>query len=563
MRNTKYSILLLFIAILGLQGCNDNINLDPEGIITEDNYFASPSDFDNALTAAYARWNSSGLYHWMEASTDNATTTHSWNHAYELGHGTASSFSKLPNTKWDECYESIQRTNTIIQNIDSYDWEANGEGAEKARVLAEARTMRAFYYYELAGLYGRPMMVMKTYSTVEEAETVKQAEGPKEVFDFILKEMEESIPALPDYPKNKSIIGKAAARTFRARFAASAAGYLNDNKYYEIVRDETAEILKMKYSLTGNYADLFTGGNEDLSETILLRMYNVEFKNWWGESYPQSTYGYSVTVPTKALVDAYEYIAPEVENRPYENKDPRFRASIYAPGMELRSGYFNSIPNNIKKGEDGNWYFRPDGDYADLSDRPVIQGDALGEGGGGEWNKTPTGFNTKKNFAENDTWDTYNNLVLIRLAEVYLLRAEALTVLGEGEQEARNLIKMIRDRAGNTNDIDEVVNVRYNGSFLELIRNEQRVEMAMEGMRPYDIRRWGIFKEVMKTAVQGIEYRKFEDENGKPLPNPENVTYEVVSTTARKKVAEGYFWWPIPQAEIDLNEGRIDQNTEW
>ena len=261
MRNTKYSILLLLIAFLGLQACNDNINLEPEGIITEENFFTSPADFDKALVSAYARWNSSGYYHWMESTTDNAVTTHGWNRGFELGHGIASSFSRFPGDKWAACYKSIQRTNTIIQNIDNYDWAANGQDNEKVRVLGEARTMRAFYYYELVGLFGRPMMILKTPSSVEEAEGVTQAQNPKEVFDFILKEMEEIIPGLPDYPDNKSIIGKAAARAFRARFAASAAGYLNDNEYYKIVRDETAEIIQMQYSLAGNYEDLFTNGN--------------------------------------------------------------------------------------------------------------------------------------------------------------------------------------------------------------------------------------------------------------------------------------------------------------
>ncbi len=558
MRNTKYYIMFVLIAFVGLQACNDNINLEPEGIITEENFFTSPDDFNKALVGAYARWNSSGHYFWMESATDNAVTTHGWNRGYELGYGSASSFSKFPGDKWGPSYTSIQRVNTIIQNIDKYDWVANGEEDERARIIGEARTMRAFYYYELVGLFGRPMMILKTPSTVEEAESVKQAANPKEVFDFILKELAEVIPGLPDYPENKSIIGKAAALAFRARFAASAAGYLSDNEYYKIVRDETEEILKMQYGLADNYADLFKTGNEELDETILLRMYNVEYKNWWGEFYPQSVGGYSVVAPTKSLVDAYEYIEPEVEYRPYANKDPRFEASIYAPGIEFRQGYYNTIPNNVKDGK-----FHPDRDYADLDDRPVVIGDVFGEGGGGEWNKTPTGFNTKKYLTGENTWDTYNNLVLIRLAEVMILRAEALTILGENESEARSLIQAIRDRAGNTNNIDDMIATRYNGSFLELIRNEQRVEMAMEGMRPYDIRRWGIFEEVTKKAVEGIEYRQFVDNEGNLLPSPVRVVKQVIGADARKVVSENYFWWPIPQHEMDQNPGRIEQNPKW
>ena len=71
------------------------------------------------------------------------------------------------------------------------------------------------------------------------------------------------------------------------------------------------------------------------------------------------------------------------------------------------------------------------------------------------------------------------------------------------------MLKVIRDRAGNTNSIDEVVEHLYGGNLLELIRNERRVEFAQEGLRLFDIRRWGILLDVMNAPIQGIEYRDF------------------------------------------------------
>mgnify|MGYP000013626180 CR=1 FL=1 len=72
--------------------------------------------------------------------------------------------------------------------------------------------------------------------------------------------------------------------------------------------------------------------------------------------------------------------------------------------------------------------------------------------------------------------------IIFRYAEAYLLRAEALVETGGSTDEAKSLIKVIRDRAGNTNDIDKMVAERYNGSLRDLVRNERRVELAQEGL---------------------------------------------------------------------------------
>ena len=130
--------------------------------------------------------------------------------------------------------------------------------------------------------------------------------------------------------------------------------------------------------------------------------------------------------------------------------------------MEMRGKYFNTIPNNVVE-KDGKTYFDPNKDYGALQDKEISVGDVLAEGGGGEWNKTPTGLSWKKYCQEEETWTTYNSFIIFRYAEAYLLRAEALVETGGSTDEAKSLIKVIRDRAGNTNDIDKMVAERgYN-----------------------------------------------------------------------------------------------------
>ena len=132
--------------------------------------------------------------------------------------------------------------------------------------------------------------------------------------------------------------------------------------------------------------------------------------------------------------------------------------------------------------------------------------------------------------------------------------AEALVETGGSTDEAKSLIKVIRDRAGNTNDIDKMVAERYNGSLRDLVRNERRVELAQEGLRFADIRRWNILLDVMNKPIEGIEYRDFS--SGTPK-------HTVLIPAERDAYTAKDFWWPIPQAEIDLNPGRITQNEGW
>ena len=549
-KSLLYGALAFTLCMAG--GCNSNIDLEPEGIITADGYFKSAEDYEKALTALYERLNVESYDLWMDGVTDNGLVTHSWNRGYDLGRGIGSTASSFPADKWDKGYISVQRANNVINNIDKYQWPGGESDANRNQVLGEARTLRAYFYLDLVSIFGHIMFYTENPATVAESENVKQVQDPKEVFDFILDALDKAIAGLPDTPSNKSKVGKPAARLLRARAAAYAAGYLNDKSYFQITLDETAQLVASAPQLA-DFDKLFVTGCEDLDEVILVRRYSLDATTSCGIWYYQSIGGYCVTTPVKALADAFEYVGERNETMPYLNKDPRFYQTIYAPGMEMRGKYFNTIPNNVVE-KDGKTYFDPNKDYGALQDKEVSVGDVLAEGGGGEWNKTPTGLSWKKYCQEEETWTTYNSFIIFRYAEANLLRAEALVETGGSTDEAKSLIKVIRDRAGNTNDIDKMVAERYNGSLRDLVRNERRVELAQEGLRFADIRRWNILLDVMNKPIEGIEYRDFS--SGTPK-------HTVLIPAERDAYTAKDFWWPIPQAEIDLNPGRITQNEGW
>ena len=175
-------------------------------------------------------------------------------------------------------------------------------------------------------MFGHIIFYTKNPATVEEARQMTQVE-PKTVYDFILKDLEEAIAGLPDKAENSSKIAKPAARLLRARAAAYAAGYLNDNSYWQITLDETAKLLANAPKLA-DFGSLFRTGCEKLDEVILVRTYSIDAQNYWGNWYNNSIGGYCVTTPVRQLVDAFEYVGKEVPNRPYLNKDPRFYETI-------------------------------------------------------------------------------------------------------------------------------------------------------------------------------------------------------------------------------------------
>lgn len=543
---------IALFALCMMVSCENNIDLSADGIITTDGYFASPDDYTKALNSVYGRINISNYDLWVDATTDDGLVTHSWNSGYDLGRGIANTASRFPSNKWNALYISVQRANNVINNIDIYEWSGGTDDATRKIFLAEARTLRAYFYLDLVCLFGNVMFYEKNPATVAEAETIPQV-GPKTVFDFVLKELEESIPSLPGNAVNKSRLSKPAARLLRARAAAYAAGYLSDKSYFDITLSETNELINTAPAL-GDYGSLFVSGNESIDEVMFVKTYSADSRNDWGNWYNNSIGGYCVTTPTKALVDAYEYMGAAIPNLPYEKKDPRFYESIYATGAIIRGKYYNTVPGNVVE-RDGKFYFDPAKDYGAYQELEVLVGDVLGEAGGGEWNKTPTGFSYKKYYQEGDTWNTYNTLIVFRYAEAYLLRAEALVETGGSADEARKMIKVIRDRAGNTNDIETTLASTYKGDLLDMVRNERRIEMVQEGQRLFDIRRWKILLDVMNKPIEGVEYRDFS--GGTPVK-------KVRIPAVRETYTQKDYWWPIPLNEMDLDaSGRIKQNTGW
>ena len=172
-------------------------------------------------------------------------------------------------------------------------------------------------------------------------------------------------------------------------------------------------------------------------------------------------------------------------------------------------------------------------------------------------NGTKTGYGWKKFLdpALLGTWDTGKDFPLIRLAEVLLNYAEAKNeVLDTPDQSIYDAVNAIRLRV----QMPKLESGLDKDKMRERIRDERRVELAFEGTRFFDIRRWHIAHEVLNLHNGWIL--------GMKLNNPDNYIVDnegYVRAGIRIFNSDKHYLWPIPQRETELNSNLLPNNPGW
>jgi hypothetical protein len=242
--------------------------------------------------------------------------------------------------------------------------------------------------------------------------------------------------------------------------------------------------------------------------------------------------------PTQELVDDYimrngkaihEDGSGYNENDPYVNRDPRFGATIVYHGYQWVDG----------SGKVSTIYIRP-GSSAEAG------ASNLDEYSGPGQNSTATGYYIRKYFDPQapEGMNAGLNLILMRYADVLLMYAEAKNELGEMNESVWNqTIRPIRVRAGFTDA--GALNYPGNDNMREIIRRERRSELAIEGLRLFDIRRWGTIETVMNGTPHGAKFAA------------NNTQY--IELEQRRFNPERDYLFAIPQSQRDINEN-LTQN---
>ena len=498
--------------------------------------------------------------------------------------GSITASNSLFSDTWKQLYEGVSRANDAIANIPV---KSPVTEEKKSRLLAEAKFMRAYFYYRLNELYkGVPVYLEPT--PVDEF--TKGRETEEKVWEVVLNDLNDCInePLLPDrYEKGSASYGRA---TKAAAYALRGKTYMWMKEYAKAEAD-LRKVGELGHKLfDGPYKMLFKEENEQ-SDEMIFSVQNVGVKDYgsttqfrlgtrvsfgscWNTYLPNPDFvdsyenadgspfnwddyipGYNAMTPRQREVfflrdgltdeeietfkekgaDMSKYLSEGNEARirkVYENRDPRLTASIITP----YSTYFGAVDMN-ENTYTLRWPYRGYDDREPFDIRThtstifyYLYRKYVYEGA----SETPA-----RDYCPTDQ-------PLIRYADVLLLLAEALNEQGKTD-EAVPYVNMVRERAGaallNSN---EYTRVKGQDDLRKRIQNERRWEFVIEGVNFFDELRWKTWKE-----------SKFN--NGVNC-GTKAATGEIIYQNIW--LGDYMYKWPIPAAECERN-GNLVQNDGW
>lgn len=515
----KYITLFIILICIGCEP--DLLETIPNDRITSDIFWKQEKDAIIASDALYTFLDGTEKLH-RDAFSDIAHTNTQYGDYKAIEIGAYNALSPVVEAEWENKYKGIHAANYFLENVDKI--PTNDEDLI-SRLTGEARFIRAIMYVDLVSIFGDVPLITKSL-TISEVKNVVRTPS-SQVWDFIDKELTDAASQLPVTPSEKGRITKGAALALKARAMLYA-------KRYQEAADAAKEVMELGvYSLYPSYENLFTYAAENNSGVILDKQFikNVYPNNVFNLFAPFSLLSNGViVVPLKKIVDAYEMTnGKSIDDpdsgfdpyNPYDNRDPRLLYSIYVPGSILPNGeIYDSRPNSGTA-------------------------DAVGS----NYQVSVTGFNIAKYINEEDTDELSNsgiNIILIRYAEILLTYAEAKIELNQIDASVFDAINEVRQRPDVNMPVIE--QPQSQDQLRQIVRHERMVELAFEGQRFFDIRRWDIAEQVLNKPINGITY---VDNNG------QLVTVDQPSFVRVFKRRD--YLWPIPQKEIDLNE-HLEQN---
>jgi hypothetical protein len=540
--NFKSLVMLLLIVLSG-SSCTEELEKSPLDQFDNATFWSSEENAMLALAAVYRGgiivnggnaptdwWSWTGLSN-LDLATDDAYHRQGENNAFHrLSNGTLTSNLAVLKQYWTPSYKRIARCNDFLENIARVPISED----KLNRLIAEARFIRAAQYFYLSQHFGSVPLVKKTLSP-EEANTVSKAPR-QEIVDFVIDEFAAAAADLPRYKDiPSSEIGRAskqAVLAFLGRIQLAEELFEDAANSYKTIIDFDDNIIDP------DYRSIFLEANEDSKENIFSIQYipNLLSNGIMQINAPRTMGGYTFINPLANLMESYQF----TDGTPFSYTDPRYDYTDLGKNRDPRlkyTMYYNGGPF-----KDGKYVSHPDSAHSLES---IING-ALG---------TRTGYLMKKFIDESITGNFRSsnggNTPIIRYAEVLLSYLEAKLEAGHNIDQSLldATINQVRGRASvNMPPITET-----DPALLRpILRNERRVELALEGIRFWDLLRWKIADEVLNGDFYGHPYPVSEVAIRKKPGEPED-TYSrwyVTTRNFRKGVDE---FWPIPQAEVNIN----------
>ncbi len=559
MKKTLLNIFAIAALSMVALGCDDFLGKTPEDKYTKDVIWGSKDALDYNVYNFYAYLKyATEIYDagtFSDAYSDLVKSS-SWNqysHSFNRTLLESGMFSKEvgagPFECWSTNYTRIKRCNEFLVYAPDY-YSSLGEDWLKIRE-GEVRFFRALSYFQLIRLYGG--VVLRTdeggldQGYIDEGNPNDANDKPRsteaECWDFVMNDLKFAAEHLPSaWEANQSgRITKAGAYGYLCRAALWA-------KDWQECINAADSCAKYGGKLSSSYSDVFaTQGNAEniitvsfskSGQTNLTHRHDTFFRPVGDSPYHNNATIYSAFGPTSELVDEYEMADGTPFDwgtggaDPYSGREPRFYATILYNGAA--------------------WENRKIQTYAGGTDARL---DFVRTGSVGS---TTTGYFLRKFLEENATgWEKNGSShfgTFLRFGEVVLNKAEALAQNGDlaGATEQLNLIRRrvsLPDRAVAAS-LDE---------FMGYLRHERVVELAGEGFRYWDLRRWRLAEDVINGQVaHGVDVTKNDDGS---------YSYAQIDVDGASQGArifpERYYLFPIPIAEESNNKLLGENNPGW
>jgi hypothetical protein len=533
-----------------------------------------------------------GSTSYLDAATDDALPTRSVSgneslDNYRNGLLSPGNIASLDGGAWSRNYRGIRRVNLFLEKIPLFSPSSQLPASRIDRMKAEARLLRAFYYFELMKRWGAVPLLGDQVLDIN-----SDVHIPRSTIDtlsaYIISEISPDTVTYPascfyglhaaqstatNDPTEIGHVNQGVALALLSRLKLYLASPLynegNDPERWK----EAAEAAKALIDL-GVY-ELFS--NPDLSklfavqsaefpnkEMIMLKLMGsnntIERRNSpIGTSYNESASsqaiirGEGLTSPSQNLVDAFLTVEGKsifVDYDPDKGIDP-------ASGYNLQNPYYRRDPRLSRTvfHHGQRWLKRMVELYDGGADRGAIKGVVY----------TQTGYYLKKFLGNNDNTDAftalYHHYQIFRYAEILLNYSEALNEYDPAnDAEITAGLIALRKRAGIRAGADGRYGLPPAGSYSQelmrrIIRNERRIELAFEEHRFWDIRRWKICDQgdaVMTRPIRGVRIT---------TTDRRNFSFEYVDVRS-SIFAPHMYWYPIPRSEMEGNT-RLLQNTGW
>ncbi len=558
MINIRKKGAILFLGWMSFS-CQDVLEKFPVDKPDNSTFLKNTTELDLAVTGAYARlWHTGisagGQWEYILDCASDISWDRNGGILTSAGNGTLNSAEANVANVWGHYYAGIGRANYVLDNLSKVE---NASETILNQSEGQMRVLRAYWYSQLITLFGDVPLIehVQSITDIEVSRTPR-----KDVVDFILNDLDIAASKLPaSWPQ--ALQGRVTSGTALALKARVA---LADGRYDVAAQAAKTVIDSRAYTLYGNYQELFTYKGESNNEVIfeVNYKYGLRVHNGPIAFFSRNAQGNSTKVPTQTLVDSYECIDGQTIDKsplydpknPFANRDPRLKQTIAVPGDTFLGFQFETHKDSLQC-----W------DYTVTPARRIANQDAINPFA------SFTGYCWKK-FTDAEDKGSFRsasslNYILIRLAEMYLIYAEAKIELNQIDQSALDAINAIRGRE--SVKMPAITAGKSQSEMREIIRRERKIELAMEGLRLQDIRRWKIADKVMPGPLYGRPQKPYSyKDQGTPviLANtiPDYSSYQDKLSVVEPRIFDPNrdYLWPIPLSELDANKKMV-QNPNY